>query len=263
MELNRVEETLLIPLVIKANETLRKKPRITDNKAVEILKELNIDRISLSKFDKFISHEGVVARTIMLDAAVKKAINQWPNANIISIGCGLDARFERVDNGIINWYNLDFPNVIELRKKFFDENPRVHLIAKSALDASWPTDIKKGSKTIIILEGILMYFSKDEVEKLFNIIKENFDGAIIMAELMAELCAKNGGKNHDTVKNTNAKFKWGVKTAKDVELLCPGLKTVSDKSLNVVMKRYTLRGKLFAAIPFIKDMNDRLAIYSI
>ena len=123
MELNGVEETLLIPLVIKANETLRKKPRITDNKAVEILKELNIDRISLSKFDKFISHEGVVARTIMLDAAVKKAINQWPNANIISIGCGLDARFERVDNGIINWYNLDFPNVIELRKKFFDENP--------------------------------------------------------------------------------------------------------------------------------------------
>ena len=44
-----VEETMLIPLVIKANETMRKKARIQDKKAVEIIQKLQIDT---QKYDK-------------------------------------------------------------------------------------------------------------------------------------------------------------------------------------------------------------------
>ncbi len=49
-----VQETMLIPLVIKANETLRQKARIRDEKAVEIMKQLQMDT---EKYDKFMSHE--------------------------------------------------------------------------------------------------------------------------------------------------------------------------------------------------------------
>ena len=54
LKLRGVEETMLIPLVIKANETMRCNPRIKDSKAVEIIKKLDID---ISKYDKFMSHE--------------------------------------------------------------------------------------------------------------------------------------------------------------------------------------------------------------
>lgn len=64
LKLGDVQTTALIPLSVKANETLRKNARIKDNKAVEIIRKLNIDT---TQYDKFITHEGVVARTIMLD----------------------------------------------------------------------------------------------------------------------------------------------------------------------------------------------------
>lgn len=63
ISLNGVQETLLIPLAIKASETKRSNARIHDLKAVEIIEKLNLDT---SKYDKFMSHEGVVARTILL-----------------------------------------------------------------------------------------------------------------------------------------------------------------------------------------------------
>ena len=101
-----VQETMLIPLVIKANETLRQKARIRDEKAVEIMKQLQMDT---EKYDKFMSHEGVVARTIMFDQALKQFLEKYPEAVCVNLGCGLDARFYRVDNGRILWYDIDLP----------------------------------------------------------------------------------------------------------------------------------------------------------
>ena len=68
INLGDVETTALIPVAIKANETLRKNPRVRDEVAVEMIKTLGIDT---KPFDKFMSHEGVIARTVMLDRMVK------------------------------------------------------------------------------------------------------------------------------------------------------------------------------------------------
>ena len=103
LQLGDVETTALIPLAIKANETLRKKPRVKDEVAVEIIKNLEIDT---KPFDKFMSHEGVIARTIMLDRMVKDFISKNPDAIIVNVGAGFDNRFSRVDNGRISG---DFP----------------------------------------------------------------------------------------------------------------------------------------------------------
>lgn len=259
ISLSGVQETMLIPLVIKASETKRPNARIQDLKAVEIIEKLNLDT---SKYDKFMSHEGVVARTILFDEAAKRYLKKYPQAVCISIGCGFDSRFLRVDNGRLIWYDLDFPEVISARKQFFPEHERVHLIAKSALDPSWPQEMEKGDKTIILIEGVLMYFSEEEVKQLLQIIRDNFDDVIILAELMPPMSAK-GSKLHDTVKNTEATFKWGVKSGKEVEKLCEGLKLVDEKSFNCEMKKHSFRGRLFASIPVIRNFNDRLAIFTL
>ena len=71
--LGDVQETALIPLAIRANETERKTARIHDDKAVEIIRELDVDA---EKLDQFFSHEGVIARTILFDETVKKTIEK-------------------------------------------------------------------------------------------------------------------------------------------------------------------------------------------
>ncbi len=255
--LQGVEETMLIPLSIKANETLRSNARIQDKKAVEIVQKLQLDT---TKYDKFMSHEGVVARTILFDKAFNAILKKIPNAACICIGCGLDARFERVDNGQILWYDLDLPNVIAIRKKYFQQAPRVFTIAKSVFDPSWTEEVEKGRPTIFMMEGVLMYFTEEQIRKLLNMLCEKFPKSIFLLELSPPFL-KKFGKHHDTVKNTTATFQWGVETAKELEGYVKGLKLVEEKSFHCEMKKYSLRGKLFAALPFTKNLNNRLAIY--
>lgn len=124
--LGDVQETALIPLAIRANETERKMARIHDDKAVEIIRELDVDT---EKLNRFFSHEGVIARTILFDETVKKLLRKYLDAVCINIGCGLDDRFSRVDNGKIRWFNVDLSDSIEMRKKFFYETEREHMLA--------------------------------------------------------------------------------------------------------------------------------------
>lgn len=259
ISLSGVQETMLIPLAIKASETRRPNARIQDLKAVEIIEQLGLD---VSKYDKFMSHEGVVARTILFDTVMKHYIARYPQSVCISIGCGFDSRFSRVDNGAIIWYDLDFPDVIAARKRFFPQQDRVHLIAKSALDPTWPQAVAKQDKTVILIEGMLMYLKEEEVKQLFQIIKANFNDVIVLAELMPPFSAK-GSKYHDTVKKTNASFQWGIKSGKEVEKLCAGLQLIDEKSFNCEMKKHSFRGKLFAAIPGIRNLNNRLAVFTL
>ena len=63
----------LIPVAIKASETLRKNARIRDDVAVQIVQHLEMDTAPL---DKFMSHEGVIARTVMLDRMLKQFIGK-------------------------------------------------------------------------------------------------------------------------------------------------------------------------------------------
>lgn len=131
--LGDVQTTALIPVAIKASETLRKKPRVRDDVAVKMIKALGIDT---APYDKFMSHEGVIARTVMLDKTLAQYIERNPDAIIVNMGAGFDNRFSRVDNGKIFWFDLDLPDSIALRKKFLKSASGFACLK----EASWTTN---------------------------------------------------------------------------------------------------------------------------
>ena len=254
LQLGDVQETALIPLAIRANETKRENARIHDKKAVKIIDKLGIDTKNL---DKFFSHEGVVARTIMFDESVKRLLVKYPDAVCVNLGCGLDDRFSRVDNGRIRWFNVDLPDSIEVRKKIFTETEREHMTAGDILKTDWMGDIPKENIVIVIAEGLLMYFSKEQVRTILNNITGSFDRGFLLAELMHPKMMKE--KMHDTVKHTNAKFGWGTRTGKELSELDPKLELIKESSFWDEMKKYTLAGKIGSVLA--KDLNNRLAVY--
>jgi hypothetical protein len=67
------------------------------------------------------------------------------------------------------------------------------------------------------------------------------------------------GSHHDAVKHTRASFEWGTKSGKEYLELEPRMTLVSERSYNEEMKKYSIRGKLFAIIG--KNINNRLAVY--
>lgn len=235
IKLGDVQVTALIPVAIKSNETLRKKPRVRDEVAVEIIKTLGIDTKPL---DKFMSHEGVIARTIMLDRSVREFIEKNPECVIVNLASGFDNRFSRVDNGKIAWFDVDLPDSIELRKKVFPERERVSMISGSVLESDWCAAIlaeiekRSSSKTnpvpvLFLAEGLFMYFTLEEIGKLLSILKMN--------------------------------FKSGTWSGQEIAELCDGIKFVEEHSFNEEMKKYSFGGWLFAKL--LPKMNDRWATF--
>lgn len=260
ISLGDVETTALIPLAIKASESKRKKPRIKDQIAVDVIEKLGIDT---APFDKFMSHEGVIARSVMLDRMVKDFISRNPDCVIVNIGASFDNRFSRVDNGLISWFDLDLPDSIEARKKIFDERERVTMLAGNVLEDKWCQAVKneiirRKAKVLFLAEGLFMYLTMDEISRLLSLLKSNFPEGTLIAEQNNPLMVQKQ-KYHDTVKKTNAVFKSGSWSGKEIAALCSGINFVEERSFNEEMKKHSLRGWLFAKI--LPKMNDRWATF--
>ena len=251
-----IQETALITLAIRASETARKNPRIVDNKAREIIDALGVD---VSKYDPFLSHEGVVARTILFQNALKELIAKYEDAVCINLGCGFDDKFSQVDNGKILWFDVDLADQIAVRRKVFKDEERCKMLDGDALNGFWTDNIPKDRMIIVIMEGVLEYFSKEQVKKCLNMLCDSFQKGFLLAELHSPFLEKHS-KDHDALKYTKARIGWGTESGKEYEELEPRVHLISETSYNEEMKKYTLRGKIFAIIG--KNINNRLAVFS-
>ena len=138
-DLSGVAETLLMTLYIRAMESQRPDALIKDEKAVALVTQMSYDfdrvrQVQMDEDDKVT----LILRNLEFDRYARDFLARCPEAVVVHIGCGLDSRFERVDNGQVEWYDLDFPHVIELRRKLIgDERERHHLLSCSALEDAW------------------------------------------------------------------------------------------------------------------------------
>lgn len=147
LKLGDVQETMLIPLAVRAMETKRDKARIKDLKSVEIIETLGLDA---QKYNKFLTYEGVVARTILIDGFAKSFIEKHPDAVCINLGCGLDDRFSRVDNGRILWYDIDLPDSIDVRRKAFEDTERRKCFQATYLKTYGQSRLKNAERRLLL-----------------------------------------------------------------------------------------------------------------
>ena len=173
-----ISKTLLIPLTARALEMKRRNPFVHDKKAVEILAQIDVGD-NIVEGGSIATH-GILARTKIIDDEINKMLVQNPDLTIINLGTGLDTRISRIDNGSLRCFEIDLPDVIVLRKKFFSENERIRFIAGSVLDSTWINEIGGlvTANTVIVAEGLLMYFSMNDVGQIFNILAEHFHGVL-------------------------------------------------------------------------------------
>ncbi len=212
--LKNVPQTMLIPLRARYLETRKADGIIHDPKSVEILDSIEYDFSGKKEVSRG-TQMGVSIRTEILDELTVKFLFKHKDAVVVNLGCGLDTRFHRLDNGTVTWFDLDVSEAIELRKNFFKETVRHKFISRSVIDFSWMKIVPKDSPVLFIAEGLLMYFTGFEVKSLFKNIGENFPYAEMILEAMSPFIAKRT-KRHPDMKGYNAVFKWGIKTGKEI-----------------------------------------------
>ena len=226
--LTGIPETMLIPLWARAAETGGPDPLVRDEKAVEMLSRIDYD---FSKFRSArFSQLGVAVRTMLIDRAVRTFLDEHPEACVINLGAGLDTRHERLGGVDVLWYELDLPEALELRRNFFAENKRYRFLARSVFDTSWFDDVdSEGRETLLIAEGLFMYFEERELKPLFARIAERFPGGRMLVEVQGPGIVGKSRRHDSLSKLHNApEFKWGTSDSRDLTRWSPCIELVEE-----------------------------------
>ena len=221
-ELSGVAETLLIPLYVRALESQRPDALLKDERAVAFVtqRESAFWRIKQIKMD---DHDKValILRNREFDRYARGFLARNPDAVVVHIGCGLDARFERVDNGQVEWYDLDLPEVIELRRKLIgNEGRRYHLLSGSVFDSVWLDVVKVHSQRpfLFLAEGVLMYFKEEQVRSFVLTLRDHFQGAELVCDAFSPFIVRaNNLRLRLSSTKIGARYHWGLRNGEDVE----------------------------------------------
>lgn len=256
MNLEGVEKTMLLTLYAKAKHSQQKNHKFYDSKAIEIISKIDYD-FSIAEKDKFMQL-GTIARTIVLDEMVREYINVHPDCTIVNIASGMDTRFNRLDNGKINWYNVDLENSAKYRLKYIEDTDRVTTLAYSAMDQSWAQEISIRNDVLIIIEGLTMYLNQTDVEEIINIIDINFDKCRLFMEIMPPISVKN--TKEASIEDTNSKFIWGVDKGDELIKFNNNFKWIRDVNLFEGVNVYKPHYRIITWVPMLRKKMDYIAV---
>ena len=226
--LDGVSETLLMTLYVRARESQRPNGLIKDAKAVAMVNQLACDfsRLRMQRHDEI----AVIMRMRKFDSHVRGFLARNPDAVVVHIGCGLDTRFERVDNGRVEWFDLDVPDVMELRRKLIsNESGRYHTLAASVFDDGWLEEVNhyKPRPFMFLAEGVFPYFEEAQVKSLFLKLREHFPGSELVCDAHTPfvIWADN---LHLAFAKVKARLQWSIRQGKDVESWGEGIRLLGE-----------------------------------
>ena len=256
--LTGVNETLFVPLYARALASRKNHPLFYDETAIKVIDSLdyNFEQHGKSKMNMW----GCAARTLLFDQQAKAHIAAHPDCCVINMACGLDDRFRRVDNGKIRWFNIDFPDVIDLRRELIPAHDRVTDLSCSVFDYdAWMDQIPNKDHALVIAEGFLMYITAEQAKELFSTVAERFTHTTMLLELMTQWMVDHQ-KYHDTTKLTDVTFRWGVEETADFVKLCPRFRMNGEYNFTDGMKHFApVRISLIA--PVLRKKNNRLGVF--
>ena len=158
-----------------------------------------------------------------IDREIREFLKAAPDGVVLHLGCGLDTRFDRVDNGQVVWYDLDLPEVIELRRKFFNEKMRYHMIASSVIDWHWLDQVHtEGMPVFVAAERLFMYLKAADVKELVTRLQTAFPGCRLVFDAFSMLTTRSVHRNASLGK-TGAVIHWGIDDPQEIENWAPGI----------------------------------------
>lgn len=246
LNLSPVSETLYIPLYCRAMETQRPNPIIVDNEAVAITKQMDQELANSAsplaralvgrKLPKRLPIT-MALRARRFDTYVRDFMYRHENPVFVSMGCGLDTRFQRLDNGHIEWYDLDLLEVIALRWKHFSDSERYHMIASSVLDFKWIDRLAhlKGRPIMFLAEGLFMYLTEPGVKELVLRLQAAFPGSELVCEVFSSRWVKRMDSFYVKRKfqkqlflDEEVRFTFGIADSREMELWNEGITFLDD-----------------------------------
>ncbi len=254
--LTKVQETLLITLYAKAIDNRSQNSILHDAKADEMVGMIHYD---FTKLNSWGNDNLIVVRAKQYDEWIQEFIRGNPACVVLNLGCGLDTRITRIaPPTTISWFDVDFPDVIQLRKTFYAEQPGYRMIESSITDPAWLQEIPTGRPALIVAEGVLEYLTSEEAKNLLNRLTDHISHGKITFDVMNSFAIQSAKSAKD--EPTAGLHKWEVNDIQEVDILDPKLKRETVMSIfyspfiGKLPLGYLLLYRAMALVPRFRDM---------
>jgi O-methyltransferase involved in polyketide biosynthesis len=221
VNLTGAQETTLATLYGKAMESRRPDSILNDSEADRALRRIDYDfsRLRIRRTD----HTSLAVRAKAYDGWARQVLDRHPDCTVLHLGCGLDTRVYRVDAPpTVRWYDVDFPDVIELRRRLFPPRDGMHTVAASVTDPELLDGIAGDTPVLVIAEGLTPYLRAVDGLALLRRITEHFPSG----EMLFDGYGRFGVwflQRYGCVKVSGAQLGWSINDPHEIERAVPGL----------------------------------------
>jgi O-methyltransferase involved in polyketide biosynthesis len=207
-ELVGVQKTLSPVLKAKALDNRLPDPILGDEYAEQAMRRLDPDYDN-RRFGTSQMGLAAVVRAKAHDDWARSFLADHPDAVVLHLGCGLDARVYRIDPpATVDWYDLDYPSVIELRQQFLPPREHYTLIDSSVTELTWLERIPRGRPLLMIAEGLVPYLTESDVRRLLTSVVDAFPTGQIQFDTVP-VWAWRTSKWDPTLRKYGAQFQCG------------------------------------------------------
>ncbi len=228
LDLSDVETTALLTLYARALESMSPDPILADPQAERIVAQID-DRLSGTQ-DRLLgtlrSHKidpslavHIALRAQKYDQYAQDYLSRHPAGVIASLGCGLDTRFQRIDNGQVTFFDIDLPSMIRFKRGLLPETSRYRMLASSVFDYAWMEPVAgaaasaaTGNPVLFLAEGLFMYLDPDKVRQLVLQLQRRFPGSELVCEVVSKRFA-SGSFGKITAMKMQRRMKLGKGSA--------------------------------------------------
>lgn len=227
VQLTGAQATLLITLYAKAQDYRSRRPILNDAKADQLLGLIDYD---FSQLPGFGSKSLLAIRARHLDDWIVEFIASQGDVVVLNLGCGLDTRMTRIGPPqSVRWFDLDYPDVIELRRKFYCDAEKYTMLGYPLSDSEWLRRVPHDRPTMIVADGVLEYLTEAEVGSLLSRLTSTFHHGQIAFDVMNSFAVRSGQRNLKAA--MGAVHRWAVDDTSRVDALDAKLHRKDDLAL--------------------------------
>lgn len=253
---DKVAETLLMTLYMRAREAQSDNPIVVDPTAQRLVKEIDFDFSCYD--DALITQLGCCIRSVHFDNISRNFISQHPQPLLVLIGTGLDSRVERLGEigSKAEFLHIDIAEVIDIRRDLLEHGTNESLYASSILATDWMDHIDNfypGRQILFVIEGVVMYFERCEVRRVFRRLAQRFRGSEIIHDEVSTFVAHN--EFHTIIKFSSALFRSGCDDKYEIQGWAPNLELLNQTRYADWPESTTnsIQAKVMKAIPFLAN----------
>lgn len=260
VDLHGPPQTTLATLYAKALDADFPKPILGDRYAKQIVERIDYDWTKTAITAR--NSPSVTSRTAHFDGWARQFLAAHPRAVVLHVGCGLDGRYFRLDPGPrVEWYDVDFPEVAELRTRLYPAADHCHVVAAAVTDPAWLAGIPDDRHTLMIAEGLTMYLTEQDGVALLRRVVDRFPGGELQFDAFNRLGIRSQWSN-TVVRRSGSTLRWGINGPDEVLEAVPGIRLLSltrwfeADSFAQLPRAYHVLGGIMSLLPALANMSQ-------